>query len=128
MTRLAGGEKPSIHICGNTYKILDDIAETGARVFSADNCMDMARIKEEIGDKIAISGNVKPTETMLFGTPADVDADLRACFQKSWDSPKGYVPALGCGMPMNTPIENIDALFAALRKYGKYPLDPKNFC
>jgi uroporphyrinogen decarboxylase len=127
MKRYSPGQDVTFHICGNTSKILQDIAEVGADIFSADNAMDMAQIKHEIGDKIIISGNVKPTETMLLGTPADVDADVKLGFQKSWDSPKGYIPALGCGMPPETPKENIETLFAALRKYGKYPLKPENF-
>jgi uroporphyrinogen decarboxylase len=126
MTRVSG-EKPTLHICGNTARILRDIAETGAASFSVDNIMDLAFVKREIGNDIPIAGNVKPTDTMLLGTPEDVDRDLRLCFQKAWDSPAGYIPAFGCGLPMDTPKENVDQLFVSLEKYGKWPLDPANF-
>jgi uroporphyrinogen decarboxylase len=126
MTRVSG-KKPTLHICGDTTRILRDIAETGAASFSVDNIMDLALVKREIGGVIPIVGNVKPTETMLLGTPADVDLDLRQCFQKAWDTPAGYTPAFGCGLPMETPEENVDQLLVSLEKYGKWPLDPANF-
>ncbi|MDR2132767.1 MAG: uroporphyrinogen decarboxylase family protein [Clostridiales Family XIII bacterium] len=126
MTRISG-KKPALHICGDTRKILRDIPETGAASFSVDNFMDLEHVKHEIGDRIPIIGNVKPTETMLLGTPADVDADLKQCFRKAWDTPAGYIPGFGCGLPPDTPRENIDQLYESLRKYGKWPLDPANF-
>lgn len=126
MTRVSG-KKPMLHICGDTRKILRDIPETGAASFSVDNFMDLEYVKREIGDKIPIIGNVKPTETMLLGGPADVDADLRRCFQKAWDTPAGYIPGFGCGLPLDTPRENVDQLFLSLNRYGKWPLDPANF-
>ncbi|MDR1042447.1 MAG: uroporphyrinogen decarboxylase family protein [Clostridiales Family XIII bacterium] len=126
MTRVSG-QKPTVHICGNTTKILRDVAETGAASFSVDNMMDLELVKREIGDLIPIAGNVKPTETMLLGTPDDVDRDLRQCFRKAWDTPAGYIPAFGCGLPMETPKENVEQLLVSLEKYAKWPLDPANF-
>lgn len=126
MTRVAGS-KPMLHICGNTSKILKDMAATGAGVLSIDNVMDLTFVKQEVGDIIPITGNVKPAETMLLGTPQDVENDLRECLRKAWDSPAGYTPSFGCGLPIETPAENLDALFDALRKYGKYPLNPELF-
>jgi uroporphyrinogen decarboxylase len=56
-----------------------------------------------------------------------VRADLRACFRKAWDNPAGYVPSFGCGLPIDTPAENLDALFDELRDIGRFPLDPERF-
>jgi len=126
MTRVSG-EKPMLHVCGNTSAILKDITEVGASSFSLDNIMDLEQVKNEIGDKIMLVGNVKPAETMFLGTPQDVDADLKQCFKKAWDTKAGYRPCFGCGLPMGTPKENLDALFNSLQKYGKWPLDPANF-
>jgi uroporphyrinogen decarboxylase len=58
---------------------------------------------------------------MLFGTPKDVEANVLECISKAADSSKGYMMALGCGLPLNTPPENIHALVAANRKYGGNP-------
>jgi uroporphyrinogen decarboxylase len=119
ITRAA--KPPTLHICGNTTKILDDMADTGANALSIDNAVDLEIAKNKVGDKVTISGNVKPAETMLMGTPAAVEQDVKQCIRKGYNSPKGYILALGCGMPIRTPPANIHALFAAARKYGKYP-------
>ena len=41
--------------------------------------------------------------------------------------PKGYILGLGCGLPIDTPPENIHALVAAAREFGRWPLDPARF-
>ncbi len=126
MTRVSG-KKPQCHMCGNTNKILRDIIDTGAGLISVDNMIDLAYAKKVIGKDAVLVGNVSPTDTMLLGTPQDVENDLRNCLKKGWDAPGGYLPSFGCALPIDTPPRNIFALFEALRKYGKYPLNPELF-
>jgi uroporphyrinogen decarboxylase len=115
----AGNAYPTLHICGKTTNIWSDMADTGAPILSLDNIVDLEAAKHEVGHRVVLMGNVKPTATMLQGTPADVDADVKECLAKAGDSPKGYLMALGCGLPLNTPPENIIALVEANRKYGQ---------
>jgi uroporphyrinogen decarboxylase len=117
----AGDSHPMLHICGNTTKIWKDMAETGAGILSLDNIIDLEAAKNAVGDRVTIMGNVRPTETMLLGTPQDVGENVQECISQAADSPKGYMMALGCGLPLNTPAENIHALVAANRKYGSQP-------
>jgi uroporphyrinogen decarboxylase len=117
--REVGDDAPMLHICGNTTKIWKDMADTGAGILSLDNIIDLGEAKRQVGDRVVLMGNVKPTDTMLFGTPADVEENVLECITKAADSPKGYLMALGCGLPLNTPSENIHALVAATRKYGQ---------
>jgi uroporphyrinogen decarboxylase len=56
-----------------------------------------------------------------------VRANARECISKGWDSPRGYILGLGCGLPIDTPPENIHALVQAAREYGTWPLDPARF-
>ncbi|MDR0817046.1 MAG: uroporphyrinogen decarboxylase family protein [Clostridiales Family XIII bacterium] len=121
----ASGKKPMLHICGKTANILEDIADTGAGVFSIDNEMDISLVKDTIGHDLTVMGNIRPSESMLLGSPADVAADLKSCLRRAWDTPAGYLPSFGCGLPIDTPQENIEALFGAYRKYAKYPIDPE---
>lgn len=122
-----GAERPSLHICGRTVKIWGYMADTGAGILSLDNTVDLAAAKQAVGDRIALSGNVKPMETMLLGTPHDVEENAKDCLRKAYDNPKGYILGLGCGLPPNSPPENIHTFFESARKYGRYPLDPVNF-
>jgi uroporphyrinogen decarboxylase len=123
----AGKKAPSMHICGNTKKIWHEMAETGAGMLSLDNQVDLADAKHAVGDRVVIVGNIKPTETMYLGNPADVEANAKECLRKAYDNPKGYILALGCGLPIRTPPGNIHALRDSARKFGQYPLDPANF-
>lgn len=113
--------RPSLHICGNTKRIWQDMADTGAGVLSLDDTIDLEEAKQAVGHRVTLFGNVKPTETMLFGTPEDVWRDAKECLRKAADNPKGYILSLGCGLPMGAPVENIHALFQAARNFGKYP-------
>jgi uroporphyrinogen decarboxylase len=121
------GSAPSLHICGNTSKVWRDMADSGAGLLSLDNVIDLAEAKAAVGDRVVLVGNIHPTATMFHGSPDDVRANARECLRKAWDSPKGFILALGCGLPIDTPPENIDALMAAARSYGRYPLNPDNF-
>nr|WP_092071638.1 uroporphyrinogen decarboxylase family protein [Dendrosporobacter quercicolus]NSL49513.1 uroporphyrinogen decarboxylase [Dendrosporobacter quercicolus DSM 1736]SDM28689.1 uroporphyrinogen decarboxylase [Dendrosporobacter quercicolus] len=117
------GSAPSLHICGNTTKIWPDMARSGAGILSLDDTVDLEAAKLTVGNQVALLGNVKPTATMYLGTPADVTAEVKECLRKAHDNPKGYILALGCGLPLGAPADNIHALFAAAREFGKYPID-----
>jgi uroporphyrinogen decarboxylase len=119
----ASGRAPVLHICGNTRRNWQLMADTGASALSLDNVVDLAEAKFAVGDRITLTGNIRPTETMFLGTPAVVDENVKECLRKAWDSPKGFVLAMGCGLPIATPPENIHALVGAARRYGRYPFD-----
>lgn len=121
------GSAPSLHICGNTTKIWQDMVATGAGILSLDDTIDLAAAKKAVGEEVTLFGNVKPTATMYLGTPKDVRQDARECLAKGYDNPKGYILSLGCGLPMGAPVENIQALFQAAREFGRYPLRLSNF-
>lgn len=126
ITALAGGP-PSLHICGNTSKIWEDMVATGAGILSLDDMVDIGEAKARVGDKVALLGNVRPTTVMYLGTPDNVRDNAKECLAKAWDSPKGYILGLGCGLPIDTPPANLHALVRAARDYGRWPLDPARF-
>ena len=74
-----------------------------------------------------ILGNVAPGDYFIQGTKEEMDAAVKRCLQKAWDSPNGYILASGCDLSGQVKLENIEAFMNAARKYGKWPLDPKNF-
>lgn len=120
----AVGSPPPLHVCGNTSRIWQEMADTGAGVLSLDDEVDLAEAKAAVGHRVTLLGNVRPTASMVLGTPAEVRANVRECLAKGHDSPKGYILGLGCALPINTPPENVHALMAAARDYGQWPLEP----
>ncbi len=118
---------PVLHICGDTKKILGDMVETGAGGLSLDNALDLEDAKRQVGSQVLLIGNVNPAESMYRGTPETVQLDVKNCLKKAHDSPRGFLLALGCELPIKTPPENVHALIAAARSYGQYPYVPEVF-
>jgi uroporphyrinogen decarboxylase len=108
------GMPPILHICGRTSHVIDLMAESGAAVLSVDQ-IDLVEAKAKAGDKVCIMGNVRPAETLLGGTPADVRAEAERCLADCGDSPRGFILASGCEVPIETPPENIHALIDVAR-------------
>lgn len=119
----SAGKMPVIHICGETKFIWDDIADLGVGGFSVDNVVDLKKCCETIGHKTKILGHVDPAGIMYAGTPNDVRRKTLECILDAYDSPKGYVVMSGCSLPVETPLENIDAMMNVVREVG-YPVNP----
>jgi uroporphyrinogen decarboxylase len=116
------GVTPSIHICGKTDPIWQDIVDLGFSAFSIDNVASLLKCKETIGNQIKIMGNIDPSTVMYSGTPNEVKVATLKCIKDGYDTPKGYSVMSGCGLPVETPMENIDAMLDITRELG-WPID-----
>lgn len=112
------GRSPSIHICGKSRKIWEDLRKIGFSSFSVDNCEDLLELKQVLGKDMAISGNVPPVDILRNGDVYTVIQSVRECIEKAADSPRGYLLSAGCQIPLGTPKENLMAYVYAARKYG----------
>ncbi len=113
------GGAGNLHICGDSRPIWDDMVELGFSSISLDNDMDLAEAREIMGSKVALKGNVKPVETMLYGTVADVMRASRECIDKCGENPRGFNLSSGCTLPVQTPVENVAAMVNAARLWGR---------
>lgn len=119
-----GGTKVVVHICGQTNKIWQDIAELGIAGLSIDNVASLKDCKLAIGNKTKILGNVDPGGIMYSGTPQDVRIKTLENILDAYDSPEGYVVMSGCSLPVETPFENIQMMMDTVRGVG-YPVCPE---
>jgi len=117
------GKGVVMHICGQTKNIWQDIADMGVAGFSIDNVASLTDCKNTIGDQVRILGNVDPGSVVYAGTPQLVRLRTLECIAECWDSPKGYTPMSGCSLPVETPLENIQAFMDTVRDVG-YPVMP----
>lgn len=115
------------HICGDTKKIISEMILTKPDMISIDNRVPIGYAKELIEPYMPLVGNVDPVETMILGTPEDVDNSVKKCIQEAYDSKNGYILCTGCDLNGNIPLENLEAFMNAARKYGKYPLNSSNW-
>ena len=116
------GGSPSIHICGKSRAIWEDVLSTGISNFSIDNVEDIEEAKKVMGDRVIITGNVPPVEVVYTGGEDNIYNSVKECIRKGHDSKKGYLLSTGCQIPMHTPIENIELFMKAGKKYGTYPI------
>lgn len=113
------GAKPSVHICGHTKKIWNDLMEIGVDNFSLDNCEQIEEAKFCMGEKVFLSGNVPPVDVMLKGSIDEVMESVKTTIEKASDNPKGFMLMTGCQVPIGTPKENFDAYVLAAHLYGR---------
>ena len=115
------GKAVTLHICGKTARIWEMMVEAGADCLSVDNAASLLEAKQLVGGRVRLMGNVKPSEIMLQGTPADVRKAVFECIRQAYDNPRGFIVASGCSLPTETPFANIDAMLGAVREVG-YPV------
>lgn len=118
------GEGTSIHMCGKSKKMWDGLVETGIVTLSIDNIEDLEEAKKAVGDKVCLVGNVPPVDIVKDGSYEEVVRESKLCIKKAYDNPKGFILSTGCQIPINSPIENVQALMDTVRSYGVYPIKP----
>lgn len=106
----------SLHVCGNAMPLLPALAQSGADVLELDHRTDLREACRVIPSHIAIWGNLDPVAVLDQGTPEAVaraaQEFLRA--MRAVDR-RRFVLSSGCTLAMETPEENIHALFRATR-------------
>lgn len=108
-------ESPKIlHICGDTDDIIESMYACGADAISVEPKNHVAETRRKLGDDALILGNIDAFGVMVEGKPADVDKAVKEAIANG-------VNAIwpGCDIWPTVPRENMAALIAATRKYGK---------
>ena len=98
-----------LHICGNSTKVLDLYAATGADLVELDHAVDLSIAKEKIGDKVGLVGNVDTVSELLQGTLGVVRASSQRCIDQAGRG-GGFLLGSGCIVPRYTPLENVQAM------------------
>ncbi|HEX9187904.1 MAG TPA: uroporphyrinogen decarboxylase family protein [Vicinamibacteria bacterium] len=104
----------TLHICGRTDRILDDMVSTGADALDLDYKTDARLARDRMRDRATFVGNLDPSGLLALGTPAEVEAKTRDLLETFADSPR-FVLNAGCAIPPSTPPENLRAMIRAAR-------------
>ncbi len=97
--------------------LLKGLPDAHFDVFNFSHEMDIAEVKAQIGDRVALLGNVAPLDLGVRGTPDEVEQAARACLEKA-AAGGGLILSFGGGILPGTPPENIDALLHAARSWS----------
>ena len=104
------------HNCGNTIPLIKDILDIGADGLHFGNAIKLDQMLPLVPPDIAVFGNISPANQFKNGTVQTITENTSEILEKCGIYPN-YIPSSGCDIPPTSPLENIDAFFAAVNKY-----------
>ncbi|MGB9592575.1 MAG: uroporphyrinogen decarboxylase family protein [Anaerolineae bacterium] len=110
-----------IHNCTRSEQVLDLYASVGARLLQFGPDVDPAFVKEKVGSKMCLLGNLSSTGILKEGTPQQVEQACREVIQKAAPG-GGFILSSSGSVARFTPMENLEAMARACEKYGTYPM------
>ncbi len=115
------------HTDGNLWPILEDLVDTGLDCLDplepiAD--MDIGRVKEQYGDRVALAGNVDCGQLLCHATEEQVVEAVKETIAKG--SPGGgHIMASSNSIHPAVNPENYRVMVETAKEFGKYPIDPE---
>jgi len=105
-----------LHSDGDIAEILPDLVEIGLTALNPVQPEDLDHrwLKENFSDRLAFYGGVSTQTVLPRGTPAEVGSAVKACARTLAVDGTGLVIAPSHRMTADIPMENIDALLAAV--------------
>jgi hypothetical protein len=129
LTRLARlghdyGLKVMMHCCGGYAPLIPQMIEAGLDGLHAvqPSCdgMDLATLKQRFGDKLLFNGAIDSHHVLILGNPESVRAETRRVLDIMKPG-GGYVAGASHDSILEeTPLENVLAMFDAIREFGGY--------
>jgi hypothetical protein len=118
--------KTFMHSCGSIMPLIPDFIAAGFDILnpvqtSADG-MDAGELKSRFGNQVVFwGGGIDTQKTLPFGAPDDVRAEVRENI-RTFGAGGGFVFNTIHNVQARVPVENLLALYEAVREYGEYPL------
>ena len=104
------------HNDANVDACLQYLPDTGFNVLNWGKQTDISIVKETVGDKMCLMGNVNPLEIGVQGTPDEVYKATIEVLEKS--KGEGIILSVGGGVSPGMPRDNILALQKALDDFN----------
>ena len=112
----ACGVLTSLHVCGNTTKILKSMGNSHAHGLELDYQVDLSKARKQIPEDVTIIGNIEPVGVLLNASPAEVSAEVNALLG-SHNELGRFILSTGCAIAPDTPHENIQAMVETAWKH-----------
>lgn len=104
-----------LHICGNTTHLIEKMSKTGAVGLSLDSLVDLKEASKVVPKDVALIGNLDPVKVFLQSNPEEVAKATRALLDKMRGI-SNFILSSGCDLPIDTPLENIEAFMIEGRR------------
>jgi hypothetical protein len=113
--------KTFMHCCGGIAPLMDAVIEAEFDILNPVQCsakgMDALTLKRRYGDRLVFwGGGVDTQKTLPFGKPQDVRDQVRERIE-TFAPGGGFVFCTIHNVQANTPIENLLAMFEAVKEY-----------
>jgi uroporphyrinogen decarboxylase len=111
------------HTCGDVKQFIPDFIECGLDILQslqprATN-MDIKQLKKEFGKYISFQGGMDIQHVLPLGQPQDVKEMVKYAMDSAKEG-GGYIICTAHNIQIDTPIENVVALFEAYHEFGTY--------
>lgn len=101
------GAYVKLHICGDITHLLPGIADLGVDILDVDHMVSLSHVREVVGKRVVITGNLDPVSMVQKGTPSQIRNALLNAYKETGNP---YMVNAGCEIPSGTPVENLRAL------------------
>ncbi len=110
------------HSDGDLSAVLDDLLDLGIDALNPVEpaCMDIAALKERLGDRLVLVGNVD-VDLLSGGTPEQVEAAVLDLLRRVAPA-GGYVLASGNSVVSYAKVDNVRAMCETNYRRGRYPI------
>ncbi|NJD01804.1 MAG: hypothetical protein FIA99_04230 [Ruminiclostridium sp.] len=111
------GKDVWIHSCGDIEPIIPDLIEMGVDVLNPiqPECMDIYKLKEKYGDRLAFWGGISTQNVLPYGTPYEVMEETKAVVA-AMSKGGGYIASPAQEIQDDVPVENVLALIEQLKR------------
>lgn len=109
-------DQPVIFFAKGVHSKLGRLAKSGADVLGLDWSMDLGKVRERVGDKVALQGNMDPT--VLYGSKEFIKERVKKVLA-SYGKGNGHIFNLGHGILPDVPPENAIALVKFVQEESK---------
>ncbi|HEX2978963.1 MAG TPA: uroporphyrinogen decarboxylase family protein [Anaerolineaceae bacterium] len=102
-----------LHNCGARLVHLSRILESGAEIYHFGAPMDLPAALGQVDDAVILAGNLDPSAVFFGGDPGLVCSKTHELLA-AVAGRRNFVLSSGCDLPPGTPLENLEAFYAAM--------------
>lgn len=111
----------SIHLCGNVQRLLPVmVKELRVTSFDTGYPIDFSTLRDQVGEQVEIQGGVT-VMNLTDCTPDQVFLNAKEILQSGIMRGGRFIMKEANNLAPMTPVENIKAVYDAVRVFGKYP-------
>lgn len=125
MQALYGAGPHSMHLCGNVQRHLPALVkELNFKSFDTGYPIRFDTLRDEVGEEVEIQGGVKVND-LLNGTPQEIRRISQHILTSGIRRGGRFIFKEANNLPPCVPLENLAAMYAAVKEFGKFDTAPE---